>query len=429
MTGPSRLFNKNFVLLWQGQLVSLFGVQAYAIAMMFWIKQETGSATLMGLVMMVSQIPGVILGPVSGVFVDRYSRWMIIVGCDIIRGIVTIALAGLVFFSPDNHNVIIIALFTVGLISATASAFFNPAVVAVIPDLVPAENLAVANSMQSFSMQVSNTVGMGVGGVLFRFFGASMLFFIDGITYLFSAASEMFIRIPQKFPDTDQDSRSNLRRLIDDVREGFLFIWKNRGMRNLFFTFTLISFFLVPGMVLTPFFVEDYLDAAPDWYGYITGGFGFGSIIGFVIAAGLKVPGSIRGKMNIASIILLTMFLTVFGFLRVKELVVVNMIMAGIMQGFFSVNFLTIIQQTTPGWIRGRVFAVMTTISGALVPLAMGLTGIIADLLNQNVPLVLILGGALSAVSCIILAFSRDFREYMAYEPGPEKPVEQMPNQ
>ena len=93
MTKPTNLLNKNFVLLWQGQLVSLFGVQAYNIAMMFWIKHQTGSATLMGLVMMVSQIPGVVLGPVSGVFVDRYSRWKIIVGSDLIRGFVTISLA------------------------------------------------------------------------------------------------------------------------------------------------------------------------------------------------------------------------------------------------------------------------------------------------------------------------------------------------
>ena len=86
-----------------------------------------------------------------------------------------------------------------------------------------------------------------------------------------------------------------------------------------------------------------------------------------------------------------------------------------------------LIQQTTPDWIRGRVFAVLTTIAGALTPVAMGLTGVIADLLNQNIPLVLIGGGALSAVSCIILAFSRAFREYLAYEPGgEEKSVENM---
>ena len=418
MTGPTKLLNKNFVLLWQGQLVSLFGMQAYSIAMMFWIKHRTGSATLMGLVMMVSQIPGVLLGPISGVFVDRYSRWKIIVGSDLVRGLITMALAALVFFSPDGNNIIIVGLFTVGLISSTVAAFFNPAITAAIPELVPTEKLATANSMHAFSYQVSNFVGMGIGGVLFRIMGASMLFFIDGITYIFSAISEMFIKIPQNFPDEKADAKSNFSRMIDDIKEGFLFIWQNKGMRDLFFTATLLNFFLVPGMVLTPFFVEDYLMANSDWYGYIIAGMGLGSIIGFAIAGSIKVSGPVRSNMNITAIILLTLFLTLFGFIRAKELAVVNMLMSGIMAGFFNVNLLTILQQTTPDWIRGRVFAVLTTIGGALVPVAMGMTGVITDMLNQNVPLVLIAGGVLSTVLCVMLAFSRAFREYMAYEPG-----------
>jgi hypothetical protein len=145
---------------------------------------------------------------------------------------------------------------------------------------------------------------------------------------------------------------------------------------------------------------------------------GLGSIIGFAIAGSIKVSGPVRSKINVTAIILLTIFLTLFGFIRAKELAVVNMLMSGIMAGFFNVNLLTILQQTTPDWIRGRVFAVLTTIGGALVPVAMGLTGVITDMLNQNVPLVLIAGGGLSFFSCVMLAFSRAFREYMAYEPG-----------
>jgi MFS family permease len=423
MGKPTKLFNKNFTLLWQGQMVSLFGAQAYSIAMMFWIKHQTGSATLMGLVMMISQIPAVVLGPISGVFVDRYSRWKIIVESDLIRGIVTITLASLVFLCPDEHRMIIVALFTVGLISSTIAAFFNPAITASIPELVPSEKLATANSMHAFSYQASNTVGMGIGGVLFRIMGASTLFFIDGITYIFSAISEMFIKIPQTFPDEKTDTKSTLSRLLDDIKEGFLFIWQNKGMRHLFFTFTLISFFLVPGMVLTPFFVEDYLMAASDWYGFITGGIGLGSIVGFVIAGGVKASGPVRSKMNVTAIVLFNLFLTLFGFIRAKELAVINMFMGGMMMGFFQVNVLTILQQTTPDWIRGRVFAVLTTITGGLAPVGMGMTGVITDLLNQNVPLVLIAGGALSFFACVVLVFSPAFREYMAFEPSPEEMV------
>jgi hypothetical protein len=161
--------------------------------------------------------------------------------------------------------------------------------------------------------------------------------------------------------------------------------------------------------------------ATSDWYGFITGGIGLGSIVGFIFAGGVKASGPVRSKMNVTAIISFNLFLTLFGFIRAKELAVINMFMGGMMMGFFQVNVLTILQQTTPDWIRGRVFAVLTTITGGLTPLGMGLTGVITDLLNQNVPLVLIAGGALSFFACVILVFSSAFREYMAYEPDQEE--------
>jgi MFS family permease len=180
MTEPTRLLNKNFILLWQGQLVSQLGNQAYAIAMMFWIKHETGSATLMGLIMMVSQIPAVLLGPVGGAFADRHARKAIIVVCDLIDGVVVLALAGTMYLSPDNSGLIVVMLFTVGVIASAVGAFFRPAVGAAIPDIVPEKNLVAANSMNQFSMQASTMIGQGIGGVLYRLLGAPLLILIDG---------------------------------------------------------------------------------------------------------------------------------------------------------------------------------------------------------------------------------------------------------
>jgi DHA3 family macrolide efflux protein-like MFS transporter len=186
MEKATKLFNRNFFLLWQGQFVSQIGSQAFAIAMMFWIKHQTGSASLMGLLMMVSMLPAVILGPIAGTVADHFSRRKIIILSDILRGIPVLILALMIFFVPISPGVIIVLLFFVTLVLGILSSFFRPAISAAIPDIVPKEKISAANSLNQSSGQISLCVGQALGGYLFVVLGAPLLFLIDGITYLFS---------------------------------------------------------------------------------------------------------------------------------------------------------------------------------------------------------------------------------------------------
>src|SRR5436853_7117302 len=95
-----KLMNRNFFLLWQGQFISQVGNQVYAVAMVFWITQTLNSASMLGLLLMLSTLPAVLLGPFAGTLADRKSRRSIIIVSDLICGMVVIALAVLAFVTP-----------------------------------------------------------------------------------------------------------------------------------------------------------------------------------------------------------------------------------------------------------------------------------------------------------------------------------------
>lgn len=424
MTKALKLLNKNFVLLWQGQFVSMLGNQAYAIAMMFWIKHETGSASLVGMIMMASAIPGVLLGPLGGTFSDRHSRKKIIVCCDIINGVAVLALAALLFIVPDKTDMLIVCLFIVSIFTAILRSFFSPAIAASIPDLVPDDKIATANSMNQISIQLSTFFGQGSGGVLYRILGAPFLFLIDGISFIISGISEMFISIPQNIPEKTKDWRDTIAHFKKDTIEGFNYTWNNRGLRSLFFIAATLNFFIIPFAVLMPFFVEDFLHATTDWYGYLMASFGVGALIGYTIAGGIKLSGKSRSWCVIVALILNCIMFVAIAFMKTAMASLFIWVPIGILNGFTNINIMTILQTSTPSEIRGRVFGLLGTLSQGLTPIAMGLSGVVADLLDQNVPLVFMICGGIATLISIIVSFSKDFREFLAYEAKPSEQAE-----
>ncbi|MCB2201763.1 MFS transporter [bacterium] len=420
MTSPSRLFNKNFFLLWQGQLVSQIGSMVYSIALMLWLKEATGSATMVGMVMMVSTIPGVLLGPFAGAYADRHSRRNIIIVTDLIRGLAICALAVYVFWRPDDVTTIIVLLFIVSAVSASLASFFNPAVGAAIPDIVPTAKLPAANSLNQMSMQVAQFIGQGAGGVLFRVLGAPVIFLINGLSFIFSAISEMFIAIPQELPERQKGLRVILAAFRADLKEGFAYVWRSVGLRNLFVAAAFLNFFLVPMGVLMPFFVEDHLHATPDWYGYIMASMGAGSMIGFLLAGAVRMNGRQRSIVMILALMGLPIMVGVTSLLTTPLPVAIAFALTGLCGGFFNIGVMTVLQLTTPSRIRGRVFGLLGTLAMGLSPIAMGLAGVVADLVDQNIPLLLAWIGGITLTLVILLALNSPFREYLAYEPPPE---------
>jgi DHA3 family macrolide efflux protein-like MFS transporter len=439
---PARLWNRDFFLLWQGQIVSQTGQRAFGLAMLFFIKETTGSASLMGLMMMISSLPGVLLGPLGGTFADNFSRKKIIVFGDLLNGFFVLSLAILMIFvfyargqmavtfppteftlffltyiEPHANFIMIAWLFIVAAAGAIIFAFFTPAVTAAVPDIVPDNKLDAANSLNQFAIFISLFVGQGLGGLLYTITGAGALFLINGFTYLFASGAEAFIKIPQVIPEQTKKGSVAFRAFISDTKEGLFYVWNQKGMRILFLVAALLYLFIAPMALLLPFYVEDYLKLDAAWYGYLLMSLGVGSVIGYLIAGSITTRGRTQSNLTIGSLVTASMALGFIGIVQIPPVVLVVIFLVGLSAGIFMVKATTILQMAASSEIRGRVFGLLGTLTSGLAPLGMGIGGVIADLANKNIPAIYAVCGILVFILSIAMAFSKEARDFLMLGP------------
>lgn len=417
---PKRLFNRDFLLLWQGQFVSMLGAQAFSVAMIFWIKRQTDSATLLGLGMMSQWIPAILLGPFGGTLADRMSRRRIMILADVVRGIAAISLATLVLLVPERSGTILVGLLALSALMGACDAFFRPAISASIPDLVPEQEVTRANSVNRLALDISTFLGQGLGGVLFRVIGPGILFLVDGITYLFSAASEALIRLPPPPAPKKTGWREAGADFWRELKLGLRYVAGRKGLRYILFLAPLDSFFMIMIVVLLPFYVEDFLLVAPDWYGFLVAAFGGGSFLGSVAAGVTSLKGRRRTWAYLACAAGFSAAAIAFALARSPWVAMALIFAAGVMSGFNTIHAMSLAQLSSPSELRGRVLGLFETLGFSTMPLAAGLAGVVADLLDRNIPLVYFgCGVALLAVA-LVQAGKREVREFLAYEPPPE---------
>jgi MFS family permease len=414
---PTKLFNRNYLLLWQGQVISRLGNQAFAIALLFWIKDTIGSATFMGLALALASLPGLLLEPIGGAVADRFSRRRIIVLGDLFSGLAVLSLAGLMYLAPSATGATLTWLIVVSTFLATVNAFFLPAIAASIPDLVPAERLSGANSMGQLSMQLSLFIGQGLGATLFRLLGAPIMLTIDGLSCLYAAVSASFVKLPQRAVARDVRWQDQIATFKSDLAEGLRYVWGNTGLKSLVLIAALSNFFTAPILLLLPFYIENYLEASKDWYGFFQAAFGVGSLLGFVIVGVLRVAGVARARL-----ILLTLLLHAAGYgllvLASSPVMAVGFaVLLGCTGGVVTVQIMTLVQLTTPRELRGRVLGLLGTIEGSMTPIGLGLAGVIADLTGQNVPLIYLSCSGVMLVLVLVIGLNRETRSFFAYRP------------
>ena len=399
------LWNKNYFLLWQGQLVSSLGNQAYSLALGFWILAVTGSTALYGTLVATSTLPGVLLSPISGAIVDRLDRKKILVWTDLIRGFfVTIVAIG-----AYRGWLEIWMVFATGIILGLCGSFFGPAASSSIPDLVPKSKLVQANSFFQMIYSATNMLGNMLGGIIYAIVGAPFLFLFNGLSFLFSAGTETFIDIPKI------ERKGREITIKEDLKAGAKFVWNFTSLRNLFITASFSNFFgSVSFVLMIPLFtlVRGFNSAQ---YGFAISAMGLGMLLGMLYTSAMKIKPSKRYVHFVTGGILTSLSFGIFPFVPNIYIITAILFFAGIGNALINVFIGSVIQMTTPAEMRGKVFGLLGTLSQGLTPIAMALGGFLGVWLP--IPLVILGCMVCSTIAFMPVILSPKFKRFINFNP------------
>jgi MFS family permease len=200
--------NRDFRLLYIGQTISQLGDWFNTVAVFALLLDLTGSATAVAWMMIVQFLPVAVIGPLAGVVVDRVDRRRLMIAADIARGCLILGLL-LVKRAEQIWIAYAVMAFTVG-----ASAFFEPARTATIPNITSAEELLPANALSSATWSAMLAIGASIGGVVTAALGRNVAFAINAASFF---ASALFIGAT-RYPSRRGDAAAGLPDLIDGVR-------------------------------------------------------------------------------------------------------------------------------------------------------------------------------------------------------------------
>jgi MFS family permease len=273
------LEERPFRLLWTGQAVSSFGDAAAPIALSFAVLDVTGSVSDLGIVLAAMWVTRIVLTLAGGVWADRLSRRVVMLGSDLVRAGVQ-ALVGFLLISDRAE---LWHLVVASIVYGAAAAFFAPASTALVPETVSAARLQQANALMSLSRMGLAIGGPAVAGVLIAAVGTGWVFVLDAATFVVSAWSLVLLRLaPATAPAAVESFLSDLAAGWREVT-GRSWVWLSIVF------FGLWNLGMGPFFVLGPAIARDELGGAADW-GLIMSGAAIGGAVGSALPLRLR-PG------------------------------------------------------------------------------------------------------------------------------------------
>ena len=341
------LRHRNFRLFFCGQSVSLVGTWITRLATSWLVYRLTGSSFLLGVITFAGQIPTFLLGPVAGVWVDRWERRRVLLVTQLLAALQSLMLAGLTLSGRITISEIVWLSVFQGLINA----FDMPARQSFLVQMVDGRtDLSNAIALNSTMVNGARLLGPALGGIIIAAVGEGYCFLIDGLSYFAVIASLLAMKIERRAV-----SRSAASMLIQ-LKEGWTYVSTFAPIRTVLLSFAIVSFMGVPYTVLMPVFAAKILRGGPHTLGFLMGAAGVGSIIA---AIGLAARKSVRGLYRLIPLVaaLFGAGLIAFSFSRNYWLSLALMGVTGFGMIQFAAASNTVIQTIVEDDKRARVMS------------------------------------------------------------------------
>lgn len=404
--------NKNFSLLFFGKLVSQVGDAIYNLSVAWFILSLTGSSVQMGVYIATCALIFLIFTPVGGVLADKFNRVKVLYMTDFIRGFVVLASA-IVIYLDFSVSITLITLYLTGIILNVSGSIFAPASMAIVPELIEETDLLKANSFMSMIQQFSSILGVIAGGIIYGIIGPFGVFIINGISYLLSAITEVFIKPIAKKAARHDPQASFLKQL----KLGLTYILKNKGLATII-SFAVFLNFLFPPIVAVflPYIFNQTLKVAVFNLSITEVALSFGGIVGAIALTKQKKEIEIRkafiyGSLTlfpfISLIPLLLYFRTEGHLIHFAFMLLLSLILmvVGIIMSIINIPVYASLQKNINPDLLGRIFSIIMTLCSFAMPLGVLLFGwLIAQI---SVIPALIVNAAILALVLIVMIIKR----------------------
>ena len=398
-----KLWNKDFILLLQGNSVSTIGDVMYSVAIGYWVYETTGSSALMGIMSSISLFVTMFLSPFCGSIVDKLSRKWLIVGIDVLQGVLMLTVGALAYFGTLSVPVVL----AVSFVAAFGSVFYSPAIGTLMIDIIPRDDMVRGQSIYTGASSMIDLVGTAFSGAMVAFFGVPLIVIINGVSNLYSAATEMLINVPKT---VQEGTRVTVKGVAEDTLNAVKTIFSDKCLK-IFVPFALILNLLGSGplSLMLPLCMDKGFTV--DMYGYLVAIYSASSLVAVVLLGAVKIKPFARFMvMSLGFVLSIPCLMGVYfanSFL--------TMCILGFMAGFLNCAGNTVFNASLmlalPEENRSAILGFIRSASAG----GMALSAVIYGFLGEFFPLYIIfaIGSALSLAPMIYMCFAPSTKQFV----------------